>query len=339
MKHREAALSLTIVFILLAAPLVAEAQQTKFWAVDIGNYWDYSDTWPSRVQVTLDTTTFPFPTYLLATTEYQYSTWVPMENYWYEIHETGPNSSELRVWKLMSQDGFVQGWSMFTSTSGLIWAKRPMTVGDSWTSFGNGEFAGYLGSTNMAITINSAVLAYESVDVPFGNGTYNAYKIRHFIDLGMVGQYTQTIWVVPYLGIIKHEYVGGAGKRDYLSAMDIATVFNDAPYDHWAYPYIMDIYDAGLTAGCADGWYCPEDSVTREQMAVFILRALNDVPADGYCGSTSSFFGCISRSVVVQVCQETGRVGNYCRDWARVVWPGGCGDPGADGGVCYSGFG
>ena len=66
-------------------------------------------------------------------------------------------------------------------------------------------------------------------------------------------------------------------------------MFNDALYDHWAYPYIMQIYDEGITLGYGDGRYGPDDPVTREQMAVFILKALNDVPSDGYCGGTAPF--------------------------------------------------
>jgi hypothetical protein len=51
----------------------------------------------------------------------------------------------------------------------------------------------------------------------------------------------------------------------------------------------MRIYDEGITLGYGDGRYGPDDPVTREQMAVFILKALNEAPADGYCGSTSPF--------------------------------------------------
>jgi len=32
----------------------------------------------------------------------------------------------------------------------------------------------------------------------------------------------------------------------------------------------------GLTVGCGGGLYCPNDSVLREQMAAFIIRALGD---------------------------------------------------------------
>ena len=66
--------------------------------------------------------------------------------------------------------------------------------------------------------------------------------------------------------------------------------FDDTPLDYWATPYIEVIYQAGYTTGYGGtAEFKPDYEVTREQMAVFILRALNDVPADGYCGSTAPF--------------------------------------------------
>jgi len=65
--------------------------------------------------------------------------------------------------------------------------------------------------------------------------------------------------------------------------------FTDCLFEHWAYPYVMTIYNARITAGYGDGRYGPEDLVTREQMAVFILKALDEVPSDGYCGGVSPF--------------------------------------------------
>jgi hypothetical protein len=242
-----------------------------------------------RDQVALDMTAFPFPTYLMATTEYQNGTWVPMENWWYDILDIGLNSSELRAWRIMFNDD-EGGWSTLTFNSGIIWAKRPMAVGDSWASSAGGTYSEGPDTFPISITVNSEVLAYEPVDVPFGNGTYNAFKIRHVIQIPRLAQVAQTFWAVPYLGIIKHESVEGDGyDMDYLSAMDIATVFTDALNDHWAYPFIMQIYDEGVTLGYGDGRYGPDDPVTREQMAVFITRALEEVPTDGYCGTTSPF--------------------------------------------------
>jgi hypothetical protein len=51
--------------------------------------------------------------------------------------------------------------------------------------------------------------------------------------------------------------------------------FIDVPPTHWAYNYIMAIYDHSITTGCSQNplKYCPEDYVTRGQMAAFIIRA------------------------------------------------------------------
>jgi len=82
---------------------------------------------------------------------------------------------------------------------------------------------------------------------------------------------------------------GGWGEAQPNKLRAMATVFSDVPADYWAYPYIMAIYDGGLTAGCGTGLFCPEDAVTREEMAVFLLKTRNDVPANGNCGSAAPF--------------------------------------------------
>jgi hypothetical protein len=51
------------------------------------------------------------------------------------------------------------------------------------------------------------------------------------------------------------------------------TGFNDIPRDYWAAAWIKELAAEGITGGCGDGNYCPELSVTRSQMAVFLLRS------------------------------------------------------------------
>ncbi|MCK8601285.1 S-layer homology domain-containing protein [Desulfoferrobacter suflitae] len=49
--------------------------------------------------------------------------------------------------------------------------------------------------------------------------------------------------------------------------------FVDVPPSYWAYDSIEKLYQAGITQGCGNDRYCPEDLVTRAEMAVFLLRA------------------------------------------------------------------
>ena len=76
-----------------------------------------------------------------------------------------------------------------------------------------------------------------------------------------------------------------------VSGWNLLAEFGDVPPEYWAHNYIMAIYGAQITAGCSTDplEYCPEASVTREQMAVFLIRALDQVPADGYCGAMNAF--------------------------------------------------
>ena len=55
-----------------------------------------------------------------------------------------------------------------------------------------------------------------------------------------------------------------------------AVDFNDVPSTHLFYTEISKLYARGITVGCGGGNYCPDDAVTREQMAAFIIRALGD---------------------------------------------------------------
>lgn len=54
-------------------------------------------------------------------------------------------------------------------------------------------------------------------------------------------------------------------------------VFADMPLTHWAAPWVERLYAEGLTGGCntAPLRYCPSDTVSRAQLAVFLTKAFN----------------------------------------------------------------
>lgn len=80
---------------------------------------------------------------------------------------------------------------------------------------------------------------------------------------------------------------------------DVTPTFNDT-VGHWAEDWIEALKNDGITAGCGAGSYCPESRVTRDQMALFLLRAehgasyeppaatgtvFSDVPADHWAAA------------------------------------------------------
>ncbi|MFZ5818263.1 MAG: BspA family leucine-rich repeat surface protein [Chloroflexota bacterium] len=78
------------------------------------------------------------------------------------------------------------------------------------------------------------------------------------------------------------------------------TVFTDVPADGFAAAWIEQLAAEGITGGCGGGKYCPNNPVTRAQMAVFLIKAMygigytppdalgtvfTDVPADSFAAA------------------------------------------------------
>ena len=59
-----------------------------------------------------------------------------------------------------------------------------------------------------------------------------------------------------------------------FAATATAQSFFDVPTNHWAYEFIEEMLEREITSGCGGGAYCPDDLVTRAQMAVFLIRTL-----------------------------------------------------------------
>jgi len=53
------------------------------------------------------------------------------------------------------------------------------------------------------------------------------------------------------------------------------TMFTDVPLSQPFAKWIEQLAREGITSGCGGGMYCPDVTVTRGQMAVFLVRAFN----------------------------------------------------------------
>ncbi len=60
--------------------------------------------------------------------------------------------------------------------------------------------------------------------------------------------------------------------KDYGPPLPTGTVFKDVPLSHWAAAWIEQLAREGVTGGCDAENYCPSQTVTRAQMAVFLTR-------------------------------------------------------------------
>jgi hypothetical protein len=112
---------------------------------------------------------------------------------------------------------------------------------------------------------------------------------------------------------IGHIFIGGQIFTIYQGAR-----YNDVPVGHPFYLEIGKLSARGVTVGCGNGNFCPNDLVPREQMAAFILRAKGefnpptpamqrfaDVPPSNF------FYNFIDRIAELGITQGCSAV-NYC---------------------------
>ncbi len=120
--------------------------------------------------------------------------------------------------------------------------------------------AGMPGYTLLCATPASPVLIRAFGD-PNGDGV--STWLMQFIGIIPGGTTTSIQWAHAVL----------TWRRVVRPAPGSAT-FLDVPTSHPFFQFIEALAASGVTLGCGGGNYCPNDSVTRAQMAAFLARAL-----------------------------------------------------------------
>jgi hypothetical protein len=96
-------------------------------------------------------------------------------------------------------------------------------------------------------------------------------------------------------------------------------MFGDVPCIHPFAAWINELARRNITAGCGGGNYCPESSVSRQEMAVFLIRAASPGFTPPDCGSPifgdvscSSIFAIWIHELVSRNVTSGCGGGNYC---------------------------
>ncbi len=59
-----------------------------------------------------------------------------------------------------------------------------------------------------------------------------------------------------------------------VSPAPASATFNDVPTSDFGFQYVEALAASGITGGCGGGNFCPDNPVTRRQMAIFLAKAL-----------------------------------------------------------------
>ena len=83
------------------------------------------------------------------------------------------------------------------------------------------------------------------------------------------------LYIAPEIADEALSLVGAVvGYKLQVSPAPPAATFGDVPTNHPYFQFIEALAESGITAGCGGGNYCPDNPVTRGQMAVFLAKAL-----------------------------------------------------------------
>lgn len=182
----------------------------------------------------------------------------------------------------------------------LTYAHAQMEVGTTiyTTGYVDAFIEGY-GQVSLNFQGTSTLSGFEVITVP--SGTFSTVRLQVIGEISgtIEGEYFYlkedgTHWLADEIGVVKQVGVVTDGIDTetltlVLTQTNVTTsnpyTFSDVPPEHWAYDFISEIYNAGITAGCSQNplMYCPDNGVTREQMAVFIIRSVEGEPPANYC--------------------------------------------------------
>ena len=142
---------------------------------------------------------------------------------------------------------------------------QPNTTGVSRT----GSFT--IGS--QSFTIAQTVTAQTFADVPLGTYYFDAVNLLKQKNVtagcGGTNYCPGTIIDRAQMAIFLTRAVFG-GDDFTVSA---TPHFSDVPVSAFGFNWIQKLYEMGITTGCGGGNFCPSEPVTRDQMAVFVIRA------------------------------------------------------------------
>lgn len=104
------------------------------------------------------------------------------------------------------------------------------------------------------------IYAHLGIDQPYYGGKYHPlYLVMH--------------WEGPLDGSLKFNNVSIEYRQTVAPAPPVAS-FGDVPVSHPFFQFVEALAASGITAGCGNGNFCPDNPLTRGQMAVFLSKAL-----------------------------------------------------------------
>jgi S-layer homology domain len=130
--------------------------------------------------------------------------------------------------------------------------------GEGGSGSGGGSLVGVPAVSNGGCSFSGQGLSFYEYD---GSGGHPLYLVAYFADGAFDGTARFNFASINY----RRRVSGDAASQ---------ASFADVPMTDFGFQYIEALAASGITGGCGGGNFCPESSVNRRQMAIFLAKAL-----------------------------------------------------------------
>jgi hypothetical protein len=194
-------------------------------------------------------------------------------SFWYWIDSKSSCGNDFGYFRINSVD--IETWNLCTSTDTGGWVQSTMNLNSYSGQTITLEFRLTTGAISRSSLFVDDVNFYRRfADVPIGYWAEN--YIEALATAGITGGCGSGNYC-PAAPVTRAQMavflLRGIHGSSYVPPPATGAVFNDVPANYWAAAWIEQLAAEGITGGCGGGNYCPEYSITRDQMAVFLLRA------------------------------------------------------------------
>ena len=147
--------------------------------------------------------------------------------------------------------------------------------GGSGGGGGGGSVSGsipYSGSSSTSIS-NQYVQEQKYIYSDMSLSPWAADAIVYLADKKIVNGYIDGTFK-PTAPITRSEFTKIVVEAFYgISAYEFENQFTDVPDNAWYAPYVNKAYEEGIISGTGNGEFCPNDTITRQDMAVILYNA------------------------------------------------------------------
>jgi hypothetical protein len=188
------------------------------------------------------------------------------------------------VWQSLTQDGSGDGifgrryggllpaaLAVDASGNGVLEPGESVTVTPAWRNISGaplaftGDASNFDGPPGATYTLVDPAATYEAVANAATGACLDCYR---------VAVSRPATRPTPHWDVTVRETIGpSALGQTTVWTLHVGESFADVPPAHPFYRFIETLFHVGVTAGCTATTYCPDGVTTREQMAVFLLRA------------------------------------------------------------------